>query len=1108
MRNTLLSAALCCATSCLLAGEIQVSPEGLSPHAALQKIRAAKAKGDTSAWTVKVAPGRYILEKPLTLTPEDSGSPSAPIRWIAEGGTAVFAGGEQLTGWRDDGDGTWSVPLPKDEKGKSVWFQALYVNGRRATRARHPNAGFFAVDSVVQTPVTNDAGKVTYVTRVVVKDSAADVLTGLSSKELAAVELQARIKWSYAALSVAGWSPEERTLTLNMAEEIASWKLWPGEKNLFCFENVRGGFDAAGEWFYDIEAGRLRYRPLAGETLEGLVAYAPTAGLPSLLRLEGKPKKGEYVTDISFEGISFELSTTEGEFLPSGFVQQYQHQAANHVGGCLYAKGAQRVTFDRCRIAHIENYAIRMDIGCVSNRIVRCEMTDLGAGGVFVGDTKANYFIDTKISARYPFKGREVPYGDPSAAAYSPCAFITVDDCTISNAGLVNPEACGVLITQASDCSVTHCDIGDLYYTGVSVGWTWGYSRSLAQRNTIAFNHIHDIGKGVMSDMGGVYTLGTSFGTCVSNNVIHNIRSLDYGGWGLYNDEGSEGIVWENNLVYDVKDAAYHQHYGRNNIIRNNIFVNAEKTQLALTLAEEHRSVSFDRNIIYWENDAPFYTGPYSRARVVDGDAVVEKVSEGERSSAAKIGWGTNLVWCVKGAPNLAGVPFAVVADPRFVDASRHNFHLKKDSPAFGIGFVPWDYENVGRRTAREVYPRQGMGNVLARLEAGEDVTVAYLGGSITEMSGWRNMTTDYLRKHWPKAKITEVPAAIGGTGSGLGVFRLGQDALAKSPDLLFVEFATNDRKSSKEEIWRNFDGIVQQTWAKNPKTDIVFVYTITCHMMEDYGEGRMNSSALAMERLAEYYGIPTICFGPRVAAEVAAGRLVMSMGDIATAVPKETPDRDKVICAELAKQGKTLFAKDGVHPALPGHAFYLKSVIAALDRMQGLPPVDHSRFVGHPYYEGVFSRATMVPVTAAMLKGEGWEKLGATDPVQKSFAARGGQVWRASKPGARLIFRFRGRYCALYDLLSPKGANVRVKVDGKVTYAALPRFDSYCSYTRLATLSIYAGEEGEHLVEIEVLKEQPDRTKVTHEDSNTPKYDGTYFQVCKILLVGDILPE
>ena len=244
---------------------------------------------------------------------------------------------------------------------------------------------------------------------------------------------------------------------------------------------------------------------------------------------------------------------------------------------------------------------------------------------------------------------------------------------------------------------------------------------------------------------------------------------------------------------------------------------------------------------------------------------------------------------------------------------------------------------------AEEVHVRKGAGNFLAKLKAGKPVTVAYLGGSITEMNGWRNMTTDWLRKANPNASVTEVPAAIGGTGSGLGVFRVGHDALEKDPDLLFVEFATNDSGVPDDAIWRNFDGIVQQTWARNPKTDIVFTYTITTRMMDNYTAGKMNAAASAMEKLADHYGIPSVCFGPRVVAGVKAGKLVMSMGELASAVPAETPDRDRAIDEELKKKGQTLFSKDGVHPAKPGHELYLKSVAAAFKAMRSIPPADHA---------------------------------------------------------------------------------------------------------------------------------------------------------------------
>ncbi len=690
---------VCACTLCVRADAIVVSPDGTLPHEAVAKIRKAKAAGDRSAWTVRVAPGFYSLTEPLVFLPEDSGTPESPVRWIAAGGEAVFAGGVRLAGWRDDGDGTWSAPIPKDARGRAAWFQSLYVNGRRAVRARHPNAGFFQVDACQTCAHTNGNGVVRYVQHAVVSNAAADVLATLSAQERAAVELQARVKWSYGSFSVAGWDAASRTLTADTGREpLRKWKEWPGEHNLFCLENVRGGFDAPGEWFYDVTAGRVRYRPRSGERVESVEAFAPTAGMVSVVRLEGDPVGGRPVTDVSFEGITFALSRTDGERLDGGFVQQYQGQGARSSGGCVYAKGAQRVSFERCRVTQTENYALRFDIGCVSNRVAGCELTDLGAGGILVGDVRSNYFARPDENSRVPHPGREIPYGDPAVAAFHPCAFITVDDCEISQAGRVNPEGCGVLFAQVSDSSVTHCDIRDLYYTGISIGWTWGYSGSLAQRNTVAFNRISDIGKGVMSDMGGIYTLGTSFGTCISNNVVHAISSFAYGGWGLYNDEGSEGVVWENNLVYDTKDDAYHQHYGRNNVVRNNILACAGKGMLAITLGEQHRSVTFAHNIIYWEDGKSLFADAKKAFARTGGEWTMVPSADSSERPVAHVTWTSNVVWCGNGPTVLDRPVPAIVVDPKFADVRARDFRLRPDSPAARFGFRPWDLQSAGRR--------------------------------------------------------------------------------------------------------------------------------------------------------------------------------------------------------------------------------------------------------------------------------------------------------------------------------------------------------------------------------------------------------------------------
>ncbi len=415
---------------------------------------------------------------------------------------------------------------------------------------------------------------------------------------------------------------------------------------------------------------------------------------------------------------------------------------------------------------------------------------------------------------------------------------------------------------------------------------------------------------------------------------------------------------------------------------------------------------------------------------------------------------------------------------------------------------------------AEEVRARNGVGHFMQKIRDGKkEIVVAYLGGSITAMNGWRNMTTDWLRKTYPNVTFKEVHAAIGGTGSGLGVYRLEHDALRHKPDLLFVEFATNDGGAAPASIWRSMEGIVRQTWRKDATTDIVFTYTITSSMMGDYGKGMCPRAASAMEQLADYYGIPSIGFGPRVAAEVKAGRLVMNMKDAEkeTAVPVETPARDKVISEKLAKEGKILFAKDGVHPALPGHEFYLKSIIAGFTQMKDSKPVDHLNQLLRPFIADNMMAAKMVPIHPEMLSGS-WRKLPDDDPKMKAFSGRMGDIWYAREPGDKLKFKFKGTRCMIYDLLGPDGGQLWVTVDGKRSKRPIPRFDSYCTYHRIATLHVFDGADGVHEVEIEVDKDQPSRQAVAFRlkdpegELSQPKYKGTKFWAAKIMLIGDLV--
>lgn len=621
-------------------------------------VRVRRRRQPDGEVTVLVRGGTYRLDAPIEFTPDDSGTAGGRSVYAAwPGERPVFSGGRVIRGLQAGRDGVWRSHVGK------LQFEQLYVDDRRAVRARTPNTLYcYARGPAPGAGPPDQPASADSIGRRAFRAFADDLepLSGLTPDQLHRVTVVVYNSWEVSRHRLA--AVDLGTGLLEMTGPYSA-NFFHYARPRYHFVDSPGALDQPGEWTLS-EGATLTYKPLPGESLEKTELVA--AMLPHLVIFAGRSHT-ERVEHIELRGLSFHHSAyalpPEGESSP---------QAACKIPAAVMADYAADLVFERCEVSHTGNYGAWFRDGCRDCVVRRCAFTDLGAGGVRIGSGDL-------VKARDPAHGT---------------GGVTVDNCIIHDGGHIWEGAVGVFVAHSGDNRVTHNDIAGLGYTGISVGWRWGYGDVPSKRNVVAHNRIHHLGD-ILADMGGIYTLGEAPGTVIRGNVIHDIDGHGPSSMsGIYNDNSTTDLVIEQNLVHSVRDGGYKLGSGRANVVRNNIFVAGRNAHCWFCLyypdRDKHVAATLTGNIFYGlpdgENGACF-SGRHPGRFI-----------EFERNLYFAPGGG-EVRLCGKSFAEWQAAGYdkgSIVADPRLRSPQQHDYRVPVDSPALRLGFEPFDTGQAG----------------------------------------------------------------------------------------------------------------------------------------------------------------------------------------------------------------------------------------------------------------------------------------------------------------------------------------------------------------------------------------------------------------------------
>ncbi len=586
---------------CSLAGA-QTAVENLAPSSSGASV------------TVDLLGGTYRLSSTWEFGAADSGGSGDPVVWqAAPGAQPVISGASQVTGWSQVGSsGVWSAPVPAGSASRQ-----LYVNGAEAPIAQKSPAqlGFAGGWSGTSTGY-NISG-----------DSAAKAwFAGLTAAQVAGVEFVypgGNGAWTESRCRVASYSNG----TVTMDEPC-----WGDVTDRSSYSDASGGLPSMGQstmpatiedaqallnpgqWYLNPSSNTLYYEPSAGQQVGNL-----DVELPHLQQLlVGAGTLAHPLHDVTFQGLEFTGATWNAPSGSSGFAEVQANltmSTAGNEGECQFSSpagscpwgalsqplagvafsAADDVTVADNQFTDLGGAGLSVMYGSAHTLIEGNEFSDIASTGILLGCT-----ADPEPTNPDPTTNPDTPSvieqdctPNPSATASDTIGTneiltdTTVQDNVVHNTGTDYPGSAGITLLFSQGTTITHNDLYDLPYDGITAGVIEGHvdqasspenSININQDNTISDNLIHNY-LSVLSDGGAIYAEGhqaqyynaagdvlpasqyaqadptqtLAHGLQATGNVAYNAPTSDFT---YYDDAGSEWINWQDDVAFNNAGSA------------------------------------------------------------------------------------------------------------------------------------------------------------------------------------------------------------------------------------------------------------------------------------------------------------------------------------------------------------------------------------------------------------------------------------------------------------------------------------------------------------------------------------------------------------------------